>query len=180
MERISVAYDRYFTQLCDSFNKGGALLVSVDDEGRPNTMTIGWGQLGVIWGRWVFTVLVRPSRYTYGCINTTGDFTVNVPFPEQAEALAFCGSKSGRDYDKFAECNLTAAAAQSDGLRSPYIAECGLAYECKTLSFNDLIPAQTDAAVCDGCYPKGDFHRLYFGGVVAAHCSADFAQRFGK
>ena len=36
--------------------------------GRHNTMTIGWGALGNIWGKPVFTVMVRHSRYTHELI----------------------------------------------------------------------------------------------------------------
>lgn len=178
MSRVQVPYDRHFSELCKSLSSGGALLVSLDENGRPNAMTIGWAQLGIIWGKWICTVLVRPSRYTYGCCNATGDFTVNVPYPEQAEQALFCGTESGRDHDKFAECGFTAAPARSGAIASPYIAECGLAYECKTVLLNEVIPANLAAEVAEGCYPSGDYHRIYFGEVLAAHADEDFGRRF--
>ncbi len=60
-------------------NGDGAFLAAVDADGRPNAMTIGWIQIGTIWARPVCLVLVRPSRYTHGCIEHSGAFTVNVP-----------------------------------------------------------------------------------------------------
>ena len=141
-------------------------------------MTIGWAQVGVIWGRWVCTVLVRPSRYTYGCCNVSGDFTVNVPYPEQGEQVLLCGTKSGRDCDKFRECGFTAGPALSEGVRSPFIAECGLAYECRTVLFNEVVPENLATTVAQGCYPQGDFHRVYFGEILAVHADEDFAGRF--
>ena len=74
---------------------------------------IGWGSLGSIWGVPLWTVLVRPSRHTYACIEHSGCFTVNVPTSALAEACAVCGSKSGRDLDKFAACDLTAERGQA-------------------------------------------------------------------
>lgn len=180
MSRVDVPYDRHFAELCKSLSSGGALLVSLDDNERPNAMTIGWAQLGIIWGKWICTVLVRPSRYTYGCCNATGDFTVNVPYPEQAEQVMFCGTESGRDYDKFAECGFTAAPPLCGEIASPYIAECGLAYECRIVLFNEVIPANLAAEVAEGCYPNGDYHRIYFGEVLAAHADDDFARRFAS
>ena len=178
MARVNVPYDRYFSQFCQSLSSGGALVVSLDEEGRPNPMTIGWAQLGIIWGKWICTVLVRPSRYTYGCCNVTGDFTVNIPYPDQAEEALFCGTKSGRDHDKFAECDFTAMPAYAEGIKSPYIAECGLAYECRTVLFNEVVPENLAAEIRDGCYAGGDFHRVYFGEVLAAHADPDFETRF--
>ena len=92
----------YLNETLDVLGKPGLLLVSTDADGKPNAMTIGWGTVGIIWGKPIFVVLVRPSRYTYGLMEQTEDFTVNVPSAELREAVAFCGSKSGRDYDKFA------------------------------------------------------------------------------
>ena len=178
MSRITVPNEANFSQLTRCLGDYGALLVSLDESGKPNPMTIGWAQLGIIWGRWIMTVLVRPSRYTYGCCNETGDFTVNVPYPSQADEATLCGTKSGRDLDKFAACKFTAAPAECGKIASPYIAECGLAYECKTVHFNDLIPANLAPEIISGAYPQGDFHRLFFGEVLCCHVEAEFVERF--
>ena len=179
MSRVSVPYQTHFSQLCQSLENGGALLVSLDEDKRPNVMTIGWAQMGIIWGKWICTVLVRPSRYTYGCCNATGDFTVNVPYPSQADEVLFCGTESGRDHDKFAKCGFTAAPARSEAVASPYIAECGLVYECKTAHFNEVAPGNLSAEIAESCYPAGDYHRVYFGEILAAHADEDFEERFG-
>lgn len=68
--------------------------------GRHNTMTIGWGALGNIWGKPVFTVMVRHSRYTHELIEAHNEFTVSFPLTAAfSKALGLCGSKSGRDMD---------------------------------------------------------------------------------
>lgn len=178
MGRRPVDFEQHFAELCDSLRHGGALLVSRDADGRPNAMTIGWAQLGVVWGRWVMTVLVRPSRYTYGCCMATGDFTVNVPYPAQADEVALCGSKSGRDLDKFAACGFTSGDSFSGAVSSPFIQECGLAYECKILCYCDLSPENIMGEATRACYPQGDYHRMFFGEVIAAHADEDFTERF--
>ena len=99
-----IPFDQYAPQVLQQLPKGAFLTVS--HGGRDNTMTIGWGSLGVIWGKPVFSVLVRPSRYTYGLLEASGEFTVSVPLTDMAKALGVCGSKSGRDLDKFAAAGL--------------------------------------------------------------------------
>jgi flavin reductase (DIM6/NTAB) family NADH-FMN oxidoreductase RutF len=180
MSRVTVMFDTYFSQLCESLESGGTLLVSLDEQSRPNAMTIGWAQLGIIWGKVICTALVRPSRYTYDCCNATGDFTVNIPYASHADQVLFCGTRSGRDYDKFAECGFTALPAHSQGVASPWIKECGAVWECRTVAISDLLPEQLSAEVVDGAYPRGDFHRLYFGEVLACHADPDFLERFAK
>ena len=91
------------------------LLASVDTQGKPNVMTIGWGAVGTIWGRPIFMILVRPSRYTFNLINATGEYTVNVPIPELGDAVSYFGSVSGRDQDKFKVKGLTATQGKKVG-----------------------------------------------------------------
>ena len=79
----------------------GLLLASIGKNGENNIMTIGWGLIGVLFRKPTFIVAVRKSRYSYKLLNETGVFTVNVPGEGMAEAVDFCGTKSGRDYDKF-------------------------------------------------------------------------------
>ncbi|MFW6189019.1 MAG: flavin reductase family protein [Planctomycetota bacterium] len=144
----------------------GLLLTSVGADGRPNVMTIGWGNPGIIWGRPIFTVYVRPSRYTFGNIQQTGQFAVCVPTADMGDECMLCGSKSGRDTDKFAEAGLTAAEAQT--VDAPLIEQCLRFYECRVVSVGDVVDAAVDAEIRKGCYPEGDFHRIYFGRVLRA------------
>jgi len=159
-----ISHTEYFEQVCHVLGTGGALLLSLDRKGKPNPMTIGWGTMGVIWGRPMFVVLVRPSRYTHGCIEHTGDFTVNIPPESLSDAATFCGTVSGRDHDKMAEQDLTAVASAM--VKSPGISECAIIYECKVVQKTDVVPAAFDPEVVRQYYPKGDFHRVYFGEIL--------------
>ena len=92
----------YAGQICEQTGKG--ILVTTKAEGKVNTMTIGWGTLGIQWGKPIYTVFVRESRYTKEMLEKHGEFTINVPMGEvNKEILKICGTKSGRDMDKIAE-----------------------------------------------------------------------------
>ena len=177
MAKIEVAYDKYVQQVTEAVGKG-LLLASRDANGKPNAMAIGWGMVGTVWSRPMFVVLVRHSRYTYECIEATGDFTVNVPYPQMAKDVQFCGTVSGRDHDKFAERGFT--VSESAAVDSPYIDECGLVYECKVVQSTDVIPENFAPEIIDEFYGGGDFHRVYFGQILRAVADEDFAARFGS
>jgi flavin reductase (DIM6/NTAB) family NADH-FMN oxidoreductase RutF len=166
-ERFEIPYDRYLNLTLQRLLDPGLLLVARGGDGkRPNAMTIGWASFGVIWGLPVCVVLVRPSRYTYGLIEACGDFTVNVLPADLASAASICGTLSGRDHDKLAMAGLHPVEAQA--VSSPILAEALIAYECKVVHKNDVLPDQLAAEVQRSCYPKGDYHRLYFGQILRA------------
>ena len=142
----------------------GLLLASVGASGKPNVMTIGWGNPGVIWGRPIFVVLVRPSRFTYQNLEATGEFVVSVPTDEMHDACMHCGSVSGRDHDKFADCAFTTTKAGTVGV--PLIDQCVMHYECRVVHRNDVIEDRLDNGVCSECYADGDFHRVYYGEIL--------------
>jgi len=81
-------------------------LVTAGDISDYNTMTIGWGALGTIWGKSACTVYVRLSRYTLEFIDKNEYFTVSF-FDGCKKDLGYLGSHSGRDGDKVAQTALT-------------------------------------------------------------------------
>ena len=155
----------------------GLLLGAYNRDDKPNIMTVGWGTLGVVWGLPMWVVLVRPSRYTFECIEHAQAFTVNVPTPEMAHACGVCGTLSGRDINKFAECELNATRAATVG--APLVDQCPVTYECKVVHHNDVLPDTLAQGIIDGAYPVGDFHRVYYGQVTAADADADAAKLLG-
>ena len=174
-DKVDFAYDECLKETLKVMGGKGLLLVSVDGSGKPNAMTIGWGTIGIIWGKPIFAVLVRPSRYTYGLMEGTDDFTVNVPPVSLSEAVSFCGTASGRDYDKFAEKNLTALPGRK--VKSPVIGECVLHYECKTVHKNDVMRDLLSSEIDTSCYPSGNYHRVFFGEIVSVYGDSDFRDK---
>lgn len=150
----------------DRLAHGGAFL-NVGGE-RPNTMTIGWGSVGVIWGKPIFTVMVRPQRHSYELLRRAGEFSVSVPTknPLRRE-LTFAGSQSGRDVDKFDGHGLSAIPAQI--VRAPIVAECGLHFECRTLLMQDMTPENMAPEIMRSAYPGADFHTLFFGEILRCY-----------
>jgi len=149
------------------FESRDLLLASGDFQaGRYNAMTVGWGSFGVMWNRPFVQVVVRPTRYTYAFMNEYGTFTL-CGFPKGFErALALLGTKSGRDGDKIAEAGLH--PEPSLAVAAPSFAEADLVVECRTTYWDDLEPARVlDPRIMDQ-YPGRDFHRIYFGEIVAA------------
>jgi flavin reductase (DIM6/NTAB) family NADH-FMN oxidoreductase RutF len=140
-----------------------ALLVAGRE--RPNPMTVSWGGLGTLWGRSVVTVYVRPTRHTWGLLEEHSEFTLNFLPENLRSALELCGSQSGRDVDKWAVAGLESAASAVIGV--PRVAGARLAFECRVLATLDFDPARFRDRAIDEIYPQRDFHRLFFGEVVA-------------
>ncbi|SNX53386.1 flavin reductase family protein [Thermoanaerobacterium sp. RBIITD] len=159
-----VPYDMYIKEVNQKLTSSGIFLTTKAD--KLNTMIIGWGGITYFWGKPIFVVAVRESRFTHNQIEKSGEFTVNIPLNEDLrKAIAFCGTKSGRDYDKFKECNLTAVPSQK--IETPVIGECSLHYECKVVYKQDMIKENLDANIDKKWYP--DYHTMYFGEIVACY-----------
>jgi flavin reductase (DIM6/NTAB) family NADH-FMN oxidoreductase RutF len=145
--------------------KNGAFLTVKAGEAM-NTMTIGWGLIGFIWQRNVFMVAVRDTRHTFSLMEKATDFTVTVPTRDMKETIMFCGTKSGRDLDKFKACDLTPVAAQQTV--SPVLQMPGIHLECRICFKAPMDPAYLDPAL-EELYPAKDYHTLYFGEIAACY-----------
>ena len=107
-----------------------AVLVSCGgtQEWKPNLITIAW--TGSICSEPpMLSISVRPERYSYNILKSTGEFVVNVPSLRQAKATDWCGMVSGRDVDKFSKTGLTPAPAVK--VQCPIVLECPLNIECR-------------------------------------------------
>lgn len=168
----------HFDAVARILGQRGLLLGAYDKAGRANAMTIGWGVAGRVWGLPMWTVLVRPSRYTFDCIEHSGAFTVCVPSIEQDQACKVCGFHSGRDKDKLAELGLKISKGRK--VNAPVLEDCPIVYECRVVQANDLDPSRLDKAVLEGNYPGGNFHRVYWGKVESIAIARDAADRLAR
>ena len=153
--------------------KTGVLLTVKAGE-TVNTMTIGWGTLGIEWGKPIFTAFVRESRYTKELLDQNPEFTVNIPWEKPVQSiLSFCGSRSGRDTDKIKALNLTLQAPQVVSV--PAIEELPLTLECKVLYRRKQDLSAMPGEIQEKFYPQTtgaagqDPHTVYFGEIVAAY-----------
>jgi flavin reductase (DIM6/NTAB) family NADH-FMN oxidoreductase RutF len=111
-------------------------------------------------------VMVRNSRHTFSLIEKAADFTVSVPTGNMKKEIAFCGTKSGRDVDKFKECRLKTASSQQ--VVSPIIKIPGIHFECHIVYKNAIDPTRLIRDY-DQIYPEKDYHTLYFGEIQACY-----------
>ena len=161
-----VTFDTYADKIMPIIKRGAFLTTKVGD--KVNTMTIGWGQIGVIWNKNIFTVLVRPSRFTYDLIEQAKEFTVSIPLEDKkfGRALGLCGVESGRVQDKISKCGLTLQDGQV--IATPVIAGCGLHYECKVVYKQEMTNPVLEQ-INSTYYPEGDYHTMYFGEIVTCY-----------
>ncbi|NLL70668.1 MAG: flavin reductase family protein [Epulopiscium sp.] len=164
-----VPYTQYAEEVVHQLPKGAFLTTKKGEE--INTMAIGWGTLGVIWNRPIFTVAVRYSRHTYDLLKGATEFTVSIPLegnPHIKKALGFSGTHSGREVNKFEECQITAVPGQK--VEVPIIGECELHYECKIVYRQAMEPALVEEAINQRFYQgNNDYHVIYYGEIVACY-----------
>lgn len=104
------------------------VMVTCGNKEKANVITIAW--TGIVNSDPAMTYIsVRPERYSHDIIKESGEFTINLVGRRLARRTDYCGVKSGKNVDKFAECHLT----KEDGVKvsCPSIAESPLSLECK-------------------------------------------------
>ena len=173
MKREPLAFADLNVRIHRLWNDGWFLLTAGDfASGAFNTMTVSWGSLGVMWNRPFAQVVVRPVRHTFGFTEKYDSFTL-CAFPERwRDALVLLGSKSGRDGNKIAESGLTPEA--STRIAAPGFAEAGLVLECRKIYSDDIDPARFLDPSIAVHYPQKDYHRIYFGEIVAIAATAEY------
>ena len=114
-----------------------AVMVSCGREGeKPNIITVAWA--GTICSDpAMVSISVRPNRYSYDIIRETGEFVINLTTKKLVKATDYCGVRSGRDVDKFAEMHLTPGKAEHLKY-APTIEESPVNIECRVTEVKEL------------------------------------------
>lgn len=113
-----------------------AVMVSCKREGeKPNIITVAWAGT-VNTNPPMVSISVRPERYSYEIIKETKEFVINLVTKELVYATDFCGVRSGRDIDKFAQMKLHEAPSKVVG--APGIWESPVNIECRVVSGQPL------------------------------------------
>jgi flavin reductase (DIM6/NTAB) family NADH-FMN oxidoreductase RutF len=158
------------------WNKQSLILTAGDfAAGHYNAMAVGWGSFGTMWDRPIAMVVVRPQRYTYEFIEKYDTFTLCAFPPGYRKAVDLIGTKSGRDGDKIAEAGLTAVAAGA--VAAPIFAQAELVVECRKIFRTVYEPSQFIDPSIDRNYLKKDYHRVYFGEILAVAGIESYARR---
>lgn len=158
MKKISVSELK--DNMFDAIGKEWMLVTAGTPE-KFNMMTASWGGTGILWGKPVAFIFIRPERYTYEFIEKGDTLTLSFLGEAHRDIHKICGSQSGRDINKVA----------ASGLK-PYVTENGnIAYEqarlileCKKL-YADFIDADNfvDKLLISRWYGEGHggFHKMY-------------------
>lgn len=118
-----------------TFWEGSALLspvppalVTCGTMEKPNVLTVAW--TGIVCTHPAMTYIsVRPSRYSYGLIQESGEFAINLTPAALCREADFCGVRSGRDVDKLQACGLQVLPAKR--ISAPILEACPVALECR-------------------------------------------------
>ena len=135
-----------------------AVMVSCANEaGEKDIVTVAWAGT-VCTNPPMLSISLRPERHSYHIIRESGEFVVNLVTSRLQRACDWCGVRSGRDYDKWAECRLTAEPAARLEL-APAIAESPVNIECRMrdvlelgshhLFLADVIAVQVEEGLLD-------------------------------
>ncbi len=164
----------YSGQILEKMMHGG-ILVTTKVGDKVNPMTIGWGTIGVEWGKMIFQAYIRETRYTKGMMDEALEFTVNVPVEKNdmvKQILFSCGTQSGRDLDKVKEFSIT--LVEGEKVSVPAIKELPLTLECKVFYKVRQDGKEIPQEIMDRFYPNWanepeDLHTVYYGEIVNAY-----------
>ena len=112
-----------------------AVMVSCGTMEKSNIITIAW--TGIInTNPAMVYISVRPNRFSYELIKEQGEFVINLTNKDLVFATDWCGVKSGAEFDKFKEMNLT--KEQGKFVKCPLIKESPVSVECKVKEIKEL------------------------------------------
>lgn len=134
------------------------MLVTAEKDGHINAMTASWGGMGVMWGKDVAFVVIRPQRYTKEFVDQSDVFSLAFLGDAYRQTLNYFGTVSGRDEDKLHKSGLKIARMG----QTPFIDEAETVLLCRKLYAQELRPeCFLDRKLVDKWYPGEDFHTLY-------------------
>ncbi|MDR3249158.1 MAG: flavin reductase family protein [Treponema sp.] len=148
------------------------MLITAGNAEDWNTMTASWGGLGVLWGRNVAFMFIRPSRHTFSFANDNALFTLSFFEESYRDALNFIGANSGRDYDKAAETGINplvfdTGIAEGKAAGAIGFKEAKEIIVCRKLYTHDFDPSKfLDIASIEKSYNGKDYHRMFIGEII--------------
>ena len=120
-------------------NPGCVVLISVGGGEKDNLFSVTWN-MPVKKDPGMVAILSGRRHYSYGFIEKTGQFAVNIPSREIAEAVLGCGRTTGTQVpDKFGRFCLTRMKA--DEIKAPLVEEAVANLECQVSQVVDLGPS---------------------------------------
>ena len=134
-----------------------------------NTMTLGWGTMGTIWGppkrgKQILEVFVRENRYTADVMLRNDYFTVCFFPEEKRQDLGYLGMTSGRDVpDKIQNTTLTPKSLGN----AVGFEEAQLTFVCKKIYTHKMLHEEVPEDVRNKLYANGNpIHYVFMGEIV--------------
>jgi flavin reductase (DIM6/NTAB) family NADH-FMN oxidoreductase RutF len=103
----------------------------------------------------IIAIGIHKKRYSFNLIEQHGEFVINYPRKNQIREMDFCGTRTGKNVNKWNELGLTKQKASIVDV--PLIKEFVWNMECKVVNKIEL-----------------GSHVCYFGEVVAVHCDKNY------
>ncbi|WP_213818842.1 flavin reductase family protein [Garciella nitratireducens] len=139
------------------------MLVTAQKDGKANTMTASWGGVGILWGKNIAFIVLRPQRYTKTFVDHSQKFSLSFFDDKYKKILSYLGSVSGREEDKIAKSNLTLIHENN----IPYFEEAKMSIFCKKLYVQEFQPeCILDKEIDEKWYPDKDYHTMYVGEIT--------------
>ncbi|MBS7643217.1 flavin reductase family protein [Candidatus Bathyarchaeota archaeon] len=104
------------------------LITTCNKNGRPNVAAFSF-LMPISFEPKYVAFSVAPTRYTFSNLKEVDEFVVNVPTEDMLNEIWVCGTKSGKDVDKFDFAGLE--TVKSVKVRPPRIKKCPAQLECK-------------------------------------------------
>lgn len=144
----------------------GVLCTVADAAGDDNVLTLGWGQTGPGYqGNPVFTIAVTPLRYSWRFLEEVPEFVIAAPDDSLQPAADLCGTRSGRDLDKFEAAGLT--RVKSAHVTPPSILQCPINCECRV--YTKIAPPHELLSPQHRKPPLAEQHTIYFAQVLGTY-----------
>lgn len=142
-----------------------AIMVSCSLDGEDNIITLAWASKMCMTPP-KMAIAINQVRHSYKMVKGSGEFVINLPSLDQVNEVDYCGTRSGRDVDKFKECNFTKVPGKV--VKAPLIEECPVNIECKVtesilVGSHEIFVGEVVAYWADGEYHDGkhfDYEKL--------------------
>ena len=136
------------------------VMVTVGDTNETNVLTIAWtGILATVPPKTYISV--RPSRHSFGILERTREFVINLPTVSQAKTVDYVGIYTGAKQNKIERCGLT--LSESNKVSAPTIEECPIALECRV---TDILPMGS--------------HHVFIADIVSVSVQEELIDESGK
>lgn len=106
----------------------------------------------------IIAIGINTTRHSFKLIEEHHEFVINYPMIDQLKDMDFCGTRSGRDVNKWEQLGLTKEKGKF--VQVPLVKEFPWNMECKVVNRLEL-----------------GSHVCFFGEVVAVHCDQKYLKK---